>query len=527
MVPAAHAPMPPARSLLLLGFLLAASACGGWLVGRGRRRHAADGSGSDQRFRRIVRGAPVGICIVSPDGHFLEVNGAAERLVGWEPGELVGRPVWELLHPDDMKGVRDDFARALAGASDQFEGERRYRRKDGTHVWLQIFTVLEREPDGTPRHFVAQVIDINERRLAETALRASEERYRGIVESQQAAVMRIGLDFRIRFANERCSAIIGVPAAEMVDQDFTQWIYDADRDQVVTTVASQIALPPHRAQAVSRVKCAGGDVRWFEWEGTAVLDPAGIPVELQAVGHDVHERRVAEEALRASLETLRQREQQLRLLAERQVSVREEERRRVGFDLHDGVCQELTGIGILVESVRRRLALDGDDSATLERAIRYLNRLVEHLRKLAGELRPMLLADLGLEGSLRSLATGSSSDTTKVRATFTSVIPRLPEKAELGIYRIVQEAVANALRHAEPRQVDVSVGVWGHEFCVEVRDDGRGFDPGNRRSQALGLVGIEERAQALGASLEISSAPECGTTVRVALPLKPEATARA
>lgn len=502
--------MPPALTASLLACSIVAAAVAGWWLGR--RRPAAPRHG-------LVRGAPVGLCVVSPDGRFLEVDGAAVALVGWAPAELVGRPVWEILHPDDLPAVRADFGRALAGEVDHFEGERRYRRKDGVYAWLHVVTVLERAPDGTPRHFLAQVLDVTQRRLAEDALRASEERYRGIVESQQAAVMRVGLDFRIRFVNERCSEIIGVPAAEMIGQDFTHWIFDADRDDVVSSVARQIALPPHRAQAVSRVKCAGGEVRWFEWEGTAVLDASGLPIELQAVGRDVHERRLAEEALQASLATLRERERQLRLLAERQVSVREEERRRVGFDLHDGVCQEMIGIGILVESLRRRLAPGKDDDATFERVTRYLNRLVEHVRNLAGELRPMLLADLGLEGSLRSLAVGSSSSAVAVRATFADVVPRLPESVELGIYRIVQEALANALRHAQPAHVDVTVAPGADELVVEVRDDGCGFDPDQRRAQALGLIGMEERAQALGGRLEVSSTPTVGTTVRVVLPM--------
>lgn len=97
----------------------------------------------------------------------------------------------------------------------------------------------------------------------------------------------------------------------------------------------------------------------------------------------------------------------------------------------------------------------------------------------------MLLADLGLEGSLRSLAAGMTSSATTGRATFSSAIPRLADETELGVYRIAQEALANALRHA----------------------------------QALGLISMEERAQALGGQLTIDSGPGRGTIVRVELPL--------
>ena len=476
--------------------------------------------GNDARhFRTLFRDGPVGIAIVTLEGAIAEANGAVHRIFGYEPDELVGRVVFGLLHPDDVDEARDDVAALIAGRVAFLAAERRYHRKDGTLVWLRPFTVVERGPDGLPARLVTQVIDLSARRRAEEALRASEGRYRGIVESQQAAVMRVGLDFRIGFVNEHCSRIIGVPAAEMIGQDFSQWIYDEDRDAVLAAVASQIALPPHRAEAVSRVKCAGGVVRWFEWEGSAVLDDQGIPVELQAVGRDVTERHLAEEALRASHEQLQRREQQLRLLTERQVSIREEERRRLGFDLHDGVCQELVGTAIIVESVRRRLEPHGGATAAeLDRVSRHLYEIVEHVRQLAGELRPMLLADLGLVGGLRSLVAGMATDTTAVHGHFASGIPRLADDVELGLYRIAQEALANAMRHAGAERVDVTLDLRRECLALEVRDDGCGFDPGDRRAEALGLTSMAERAQALGGRFEILSQPGEGTTVRVALP---------
>jgi PAS domain S-box-containing protein len=473
----------------------------------------------DHRFRDVFRHAPVGIAVVALSGEILEINDAVARMFGYAPEEVTGRAVWDFMTPDDRAAAERDAQATIAAHSGHFVTERRYRRKDGTMTWVEMFAVLERAPDDTP-YFIAHILDLTERKRAEAALRASEERYRGIVESQQAAVMRVGLDFRISFVNEHCTHVIGIPAAEMVGQDFTRWIYDEDRDTVIGAVATQIALPPHRANAVSRVKCADGAVRWFEWEGSAVLDADGVPIEMQAVGRDVHERILAEEALRASLDQLRQREQQLRLLAERQVSVREAERRRLGFDLHDGVCQELVGVGIMVELVRRRLEANGYEGVTeLGRVTRYVDEIVEHVRVLAGELRPMLLADLGLEGTLRSLTAGMTSETTAVRAAFATEIPRLDDGAELGIYRIAQEALANALRHARARSVDVTLAVAGHALRLEIRDDGCGFDPADRRSQALGLVSMEERAQALGGCFEVQSAAGKGTTVRVEIPL--------
>ena len=143
----------------------------------------------------------------------------------------------------------------------------------------------------------------------------------------------------------------------------------------------------------------------------------------------------------------------------------------------------------------------------------------EHLRQLARDLRPMLLRDLGLEESLHSLADGMTRSGTVVTTQVRTAIPRLDEETEIGVYRIAQEALANASRHARARAICISLSVTGRGLELEIADDGRGFAPDARRgSDALGLVGMEERALALGGRLELRSALGEGTLVRLTCP---------
>src|SRR5262249_32772949 len=151
-----------------------------------------------------------------------------------------------------------------------------------------------------------------------------------------------------------------------------------------------------------RVRTKSGTTRWIEYSGVPT-EWEGAPAML-GTAVDVTERKSAEAALRASLDELRQSEERLRRLARRQAQIRDDERKRLGFDLHDGVCQELVGVAIMIHSVRQRLASSAPlDADVLERATGYLNTVVEHLRILARELRPMMLQDLGLADSLTSL----------------------------------------------------------------------------------------------------------------------------
>jgi signal transduction histidine kinase len=260
-----------------------------------------------------------------------------------------------------------------------------------------------------------------------------------------------------------------------------------------------------------------GGYAWVDLT-VGLVDHDGRPA-LLGTAFEVTERRNAEEALRASLEELQQREEQLRLLAQRQVRVREEERRRLGFDLHDDVCQELVGTGIMVESVRGRLhATDPEASQKLARVGQHLNELGEHLRLVARELRPMLLHDLGLEDSVRSLAAGMST-TTRITTRVPTPIPRLGEEVEVAVYRIVQVAITNAVRHAQATESVVTLAVSDGVLSAEIRDDGRGFEVKARQRDALGLVSMEERALALGGKLQVISAPGRGTAVVLTCPL--------
>jgi len=268
-----------------------------------------------------------------------------------------------------------------------------------------------------------------------------------------------------------------------------------------------------------RILTKHGETRYVEFTATTTEFEGSPAIVGTAV--DVTERKRAEAARQASLDELRRSEERLRRLARHQVTIREDERRRLGFDLHDGVCQELIGAGILVHSIRERLAAsDTASAAVLDRAVGYVHGVVEHLRLLARELRPMLLHDLGLADSLASLASAMTSAERRVDARLLTPIPRLSDEVELAVYRIAQEALSNAVRHADAREIVVTIARGDGQLCLEVSDDGRGFDAADRNGDELGLTGMRERAAALGGWLAVDSAVGRGTTVRLRFPLE-------
>jgi PAS domain S-box-containing protein len=364
------------------------------------------------------------------------------------------------------------------------------------------------------------VQDSRKRKQINGRLTPSEARYRGIVDATTAFIARGDPEGRFTFLNEAYRRLLGKPFEELLGHSFLDFVHEDDRTDVLAVFRHTLESPLARVHFDCRMLTPDGSA-WVAWDGSAILDGRGVMTEMQAVGHDVTQRRAAEESRRVLLDELRRSEEKFRLLAQHQTVIREEERRRLGFDLHDDVCQELVGVAIMVESLRQRLQpLPPAEDADLNRIAGFLNEVVEHLRLLARDLRPMLLPALGLEGALRALVDGMSSDATRVVAEFRPPIPRLGEETELGIYRIAQEALGNAARHAAARTIVVTCGVADHILHLEVRDDGCGFALQNRQdSPALGLLSMETRARALGGSFEVWSEPGKGTAIRLHCPL--------
>lgn len=211
----------------------------------------------------------------------------------------------------------------------------------------------------------------------------------------------------------------------------------------------------------------------------------------------------------------------MRALSAEVLLAQEEERKRVARDLHDSTGQLLTGLLLRLKPLEA-----SDDPAVRDTARDLLDitaRTLEEVRRTAVELRPPALDDLGLVAALEGYIAGYSA-TTGIDTTFSSegITGRLPASVELVLYRVVQEALTNAAKHA--RCSTVHVALKSHVSRVEstIQDDGSGFDVASTlraRDRGLGLFGMRERVGLIGGRLEIESTP--GTLIRVGVPLTP------
>jgi PAS domain S-box-containing protein len=370
------------------------------------------------------------------------------------------------------------------------------------------------------RGFAAAVERDERARHAARGLAASLDAYRDLAENAPDMIYTHDLEGRLTYVNEAVARYVDASLETLVGRNCRELMAlghpeAPDLRDVIARIASGEAVPP----VLIPVERPTG-LQWVECTASAMHDATGACVGVRGIARDVTARRAVEERLRASIAELRQSEEVLRLLSRRQATLGEEERKRIGFGLHDHVCQDLVGIGILLESLRRRLPeVPRPEANSLTQIGRYLNEVLDHLRGVAHELRPLLLRDLGLEGGLRSLGDGMSSSQTPVTVTFRGAVPRLADDVEIGVYRIAQEALANAVRHSHARSITLTLTTIATKLDLEVSDDGCGFSAADKRPHAhLGLIGMRERALALGGWVGVTSAPGKGTSVRLQCP---------
>jgi len=233
---------------------------------------------------------------------------------------------------------------------------------------------------------------------------------------------------------------------------------------------------------------------------------AGRIVAVMAVAGSIRPLKATEQALRRERTSLR-----------RLIEIQEKERQLVSYDIHDGLAQYLAGAIMHLEAHAH--GIRGREPRELAEGIRLLRAAAEESRRLIGGLRPPALDELGIIEAIQSLITDAKLEIPTVK--FTHALPdeRLSPTIETVIFRVVQESLNNARRHASARSASVTLDRLPDGVRVRVADDGCGFDLRSVSEDCFGLEGIRQRCRLAGAEPRIESAPGKGTVIEVVLPL--------
>jgi PAS domain S-box-containing protein len=456
-----------------------------------------------QRFQTaLVQCSMDAVVMIDEGARILGFNPAAERLFGRAVAQVLGQPIDQLIpallldrRPGDL--VSRCTVEFIPGGS-LIRGSLTAVTADGK-PFLAEATVARLVIEGR-RLSAITLRDISEQHRAEEALsrlsRAVEQTADGVCITDRRGV--------IEYVNPAFERLLGFAREQMVGNTPALFASGGQsRESYEALWQTLLSGEVYRHVFVDR--CANGDLVHLDETITPVKDAEGNVTHFMASARDVTPRVRAEEALRGINDSL------------------ERQARSIAQALHDEAGQLLTAAHIAAADAARRLPPEAREP--LAEVRRHLDGIEEELRRLAHELRPRMLDDLGLVPTLEFLARGFERRSGVAVFVEASVNDRLPAHAETLVYRVVQEALTNVGRHAGATRVDIQLAAKPGAALCRIADDGRGFDvsasPKGHDGSGFGLPGIRDRLHAIGGALHIDSAPGQGTEITFSLPLEP------
>jgi PAS domain S-box-containing protein len=474
---------------------------------------------SEERLALAVAGGLEGVWDWNLETNAVVYSSRWKSMLGYSDDEIEPHvSAWErLVHPDDRSRADRAHESVAAGERATYEAEFRLRHKDGHYVpVLSRGFPVRREAGGPVVRIVGTHLDLTEQKRSEATLRENEERLKLAFAGAQEGVWDWNLETGAVVYSTRWKEMLGY-AEDEIEPHVSAWERllhpeDVARAQQVNESVKHGA-PTYEGEF--RLRHKDGHYVHVLSRGYPVRREQGGPV-VRIVGthFDLTARKQAE-AERARSELLT-----------RLVFAQEDERRRIGREMHDQFGEQLTALARRIRMLRDACG-DRDDwrahVESLELIAQQLDRDVDHM---VWELRPTALDDLGLRAALANYVQNWSTRVGISATLHTSGLmdDRLPSEAETALYRIAQEALTNVAKHARAENVGVILERRADHVLLIVEDDGVGFDPGTAESpgQGFGLVGMQERAGLIGATLEIESSAGRGTTVFVRMNAAPQ-----
>ena len=369
------------------------------------------------------------------------------------------------------------------------------------------------------RREIAESESRRKRKQVERQLVESEERLQLVVRATRDAVWDWSPGSATGWVNQVFRDFLGVPAD--TNDTHAWWVsrlHPDDRERVLKHFISDVQADGSDGIEY-RVRRADGEYAHVLDRNFAVLDAQQRPVRLIGAIMDLSERKRIENELKDV-------NQRLKHLSARVMSVQEEERRSIARELHDDVGQVLTALKISLETLERS---GGGNTIgiSLAELSDMASRALTRVRDLTLALRPPQLDDLGLKAALRWHLDQQSRVSGWQGVFEADELPgRLAPSLETTCFRVVQEALTNAARHAKASRVDMELRIAEQQMRLTIQDDGEGFDLDEVRARILrgtsvGIAGMEERVLLAGGRLELTSAPGAGTRLSAVLPLVP------
>ena len=443
---------------------------------------------------------------------FRYVNDEACRALGYSREELLGMTVADIDPDWTNEQVLVLWHSIQEQPAEIFETQ--HRTKDG-HIFPVEISATHIKLGGQG-YSLSLARDISERKRLQAAQRESQRRYREVFDNSSDCLYLLEVTAEQRFRYIQINAAFEQTTGFSREQLIGRYLGESSVAETARKVLAQL----------THCLACGENIEWEEQlelpAGVIAAHSTFIPVRdeqgriyrIVGISRNISAMRAAERHLKES-------HAQLRRLASHRETAREEERKRIAREIHDELGQQLTALRMGISLLR--LQFGKHQPALVERVQALMTRVdetIQVVRNVATSLRPAAL-DMGLTSALEWLVSEFSQHSgIACQLAAPAARLQLDDERATAAFRVIQESLTNVARHAHASRVEINLECDAEHFLIEVRDNGKGCDPGHQRKGTLGLLGMRERGHMLGGEVAIDSAPGQGTCVRVRIPIQ-------
>jgi PAS domain S-box-containing protein len=464
---------------------------------------------SEEKYRKIFENVQDVFFQTDYTGNIIEISPSIKRYTGFTREALIGTSVLKLYHnPKD----REKLLKTLLKTGEVIDYELRLKSKNNRSIYGSINAHIFYDSEGKPIGGEGSVRDINDRKLVEEKLRASEERYRSLVDNIAIGVALISPDMEILTLNNQMKKWF--PHIDTSKRPLCYRSYNDPPFEGVCSYCPTIKTLQNGEvhEAVTNTPM-GGHIIHYRVLSSPIKNHKGKVIAAIEMVEDITERKRAEEHIQN--------------LSQKILNAQEEERQMISRELHDSVAQDLSTLKIALEMFDKQSILSLETTQKLSEFSKILDRSISTVRNLSYDLRPPGLKEFGL---LQTLSTYCEefAENTGINVAFH---PAGLKKAmtdffsEINLYRLVQEGLNNVRKHAEADQVIVKLVGAYPDIILRIEDNGKGFDMRAREhastsERRMGLRSMKERVKLLQGQMSVQSHPGKGTKILIKFPFK-------
>ncbi|MFZ5920027.1 MAG: MASE3 domain-containing protein [Chloroflexota bacterium] len=449
---------------------------------------------SAQEWQTTFDSTSDAIWILSHDQRILRSNKAAEQLFARPCREMIGVQCWEIAHGTDAPISHCPILRSRVSL-----------RRETTELqigerWFEVVVHPILETGHGQTEWLHILTDITERKMAETRIELERTKLKNILDTMSDGVYIVNQGFDLEYVNPAIEKEYGQTSGGKC----YQYLHGLERICPWCVVGRVV-----RGEVIRSEWTSPTNGKVYELIDTPILQADGSISKL-GIRHDITLLKESEYQIKLS-------RKRLQSLSHRLVTIQESERQLIARELHDEAGQILTSMKLDLHLLLKNASQPDLVFKKVSEMEDSVDEIQENLHRLASALRPASLDHLGLIAAIRQHVE-SVGEKQGIRVSFKSgeLKKRLPPIVETVLYRIVQEAMTNIVRHANAARVDVLLTMQEDSLVMIIEDNGKGFSPENvPASGHLGLFGMRERAEMIGGKLLIESAPGHGTTVKV------------